>query len=139
MAAILNPYLNFPGTARQAMEFYQSVFGGELSLMTFAEMGDPYPGESDKIMHGQLESPSGFVLMGADVAGGRRHDPGENVFSVSISGEHSDDAELRGFWDGLSDGAEITQPLEAAPWGAAFGMLRDRFGVHWVVNISAEG
>jgi PhnB protein len=139
MSAILNPYLNFRGTARAAMEFYHSVFGGELSVLTFGEMGDPYPGESDRVMHGQLETPSGVTLMGSDVPSRMDYAAGENTFSVSLSGAKSDEAELRGYWDALADGAEITQPLETAPWGGTFGMLRDRFGVSWLVNISAEG
>lgn len=140
MTAILNPYLNFRGTAREAMEFYHAAFGGELTVSTFAELGQEVgPGEADTVMHAQLETPSGFVLMGSDVPAEMDYATGVNDFSVSLSGAHSDDAELRGYWDKLSQGATITQPLETAPWGAAFGMLTDRFGVNWLMNISAEG
>lgn len=138
MSAILNPYLNFRGNAREAAEFYESVFGGELTITTFAENGDPYPGEGGKIMHAQLETPSGFTLMVSDVVKSMGYTAGENNFSVSLSGAKGDEAELRGYWDRLSDGATIPQPLETAPWGATFGMLTDRFGVMWLVNISAE-
>ncbi|MBX3194926.1 MAG: VOC family protein [Microbacteriaceae bacterium] len=140
MTAILNAYLNFRGNAREAMEFYHAALGGKLDVMTFAEMGQEVgPGDADLVMHSYLETPSGFALMGSDVPSEMDYQVGTNNFSVSISGTHSDDAELRGYWDKLSQGATITQPLEAAPWGAAFGMFTDRFGVNWLINISAEG
>lgn len=139
MTAILNPYLNFTGNAREAIEFYHSVFGGDLDVMTFAENGDPYPGEGDKIMHSQIDTPSGFTLMASDVTSAHNYTAGENNFSVSLSGAKGDDKELRGYWDKLSAGANVTQPLETAPWGATFGMLTDKFGVMWLINISAEG
>jgi PhnB protein len=138
MTAILNPYLNFRGNAREAMDFYTSVFGGEVTYMTFGESGDPYPGEGDKIMHAQLETPSDFMLMASDVPTTMGYTAGENNFSVSLSGAKGDDAELRGYWDKLAKGANVTQPLETAPWGATFGMLIDQFGIMWLVNISAE-
>ncbi|MEO5921053.1 MAG: VOC family protein [Pseudolysinimonas sp.] len=138
MTAILNPYLHFRDTARQAMEFYQSVLGGELTVQTFAEGGDAYPGEGDNVMHAQLETPSKFTLMASDTPSSMGHERGDNVFSVSISGAKGDDAELRGYWDKLVVGGKITQPLETAPWGATFGMVVDPFGVLWLINISAE-
>jgi PhnB protein len=138
MSTLLNPYLNFRTEAREAMEFYRSVFGGELDLSTFAELGGPdHPDEGDKIMHAQLETPAGFTLMAADTPDSMEFRPGTN-FSVSLSGSGDDDAELRGYWDKLSAGAQIDQPLATAPWGASFGMLTDRFGIHWLVNISAD-
>jgi PhnB protein len=136
MATLLNPYLNFRGNAREAIDFYQSVFGGELTTSTFAEFGMPVePGEGDQIMHSQLTTSSGFTLMAADTPSHMDFTVGTNV-SVSLSGE--DEAELRGYWDKLSDGATIAQPLEAAPWGDSFGMLIDRFGIGWLVNISGQ-
>ena len=136
MPTILNPYLGFRDSARQAMEFYQSVFGGELTLSTFAEMhASEDPAEQDKIMHGMLTSPNGLVLMGADTPNSMDYTPGDN-FSVSLSG--NDEAELRGFWDALADGATITMPLNKAPWGDTFGMCTDKFGVSWLVNISGS-
>jgi len=140
MASILNPYLNFRGDAREALEFYHSVFGGELSVGTFAEFGmtDVPEAERDLVMHGQLEAPAGFTLMASDVPSHLDWSRGTNSFSVSLSGQSGDDAELRGYWAKLSEGAEIQQPLKTAPWGAAFGMLADRFGVNWLVNISAD-
>jgi PhnB protein len=135
MTTRLNPYLNFRDNARQAMEFYHSVFGGELTTSTFAEMhASEDPAEQDKIMHSQLITDNGLALMAADTPNSMDYTPGTN-FSVSLSGE--DEGELRGYWDKLSDGATVTMPLERAPWGDFFGMCTDRFGVSWLVNISA--
>jgi PhnB protein len=132
VASHLNPYINFTGDARQAMEFYRSVFGGSLTLNTFGEYGAQDAPEADKIMHGQLETPSGFVLMGADTPPGMEHKPGNN-FSVSLSGDDAD--ELRGYWEKLSEGGDVSVPLERQMWGDEFGMCVDRFGVAWMVNI----
>lgn len=137
MATRLNPYLNFSDNAREAMDFYKSVFGGELVVMTFGEGGMPHdPAEAGKVMHAQLETPSGFTLMGADTPADMPRSAGTSM-AVSLSG--TDDGELRGYWEKLSDGATITAPLETAPWGDAFGMLVDRFGTPWLVNISGSG
>ncbi|NEN06133.1 VOC family protein [Diaminobutyricibacter tongyongensis] len=134
MPTILNPYLSFRDNAKQAMEFYQTVFGGELNLSTFAEFqASDDPAENDKIMHGQLTSPGGLVLMGADTPNRMDYTPGDN-FSISLSGD--DEAELRGYWDKLAVDGTVTQPLEKAPWGDSFGMLNDKFGITWLVNIA---
>ncbi len=135
MTIRLNPYLGFRDDAKAAMEFYRSVFGGELTLSTFGELhASEDPAERDKIMHGMLVSPNGLVLMGADTPNSMGYTPGD-AFSVSLSGDDED--ALRGYWDGLTEGATIGEPLAKAPWGDSFGMLRDRFGVNWLVNITA--
>jgi PhnB protein len=132
MASRLNPYISFAGNARQAMEFYRDVFGGELTLNTFGEMGGGTDAP-DNIMHAQLETPRGYTLMASDGApGADQPKPGSN-FSVSLSG---DDADLREYWDKLADGATVTVPLEKQMWGDEFGALVDRFGISWMVNIS---
>ena len=134
MTTTLNPYLGFRDNARDAMNFYKSVFGGELALSTFGEFhASEDESEQEKIMHGMLTTESGLVLMGADTPNGMSYNPGDN-FSVSLSGE--DDAELRGYWEKLSDGGTVTVPLEQAPWGDTFGMCTDKFGVAWLVNIA---
>lgn len=136
MASKLNPYINFRNQARQAMEFYHSVFGGTLNLMTFGQGGMPVqPGEQDLIMHAQLDAPNGFTLMASDMPAHFEFRPG-NTMSISLSGDS--EPELKGFWDKLSDGATISQPLAAAPWGDQFGMLTDRFGTAWMVNIAGR-
>lgn len=138
MPTVLNPYLSFRDNARDAMTFYQSVFGGDLALSTFGDFhASEEPAEADKIMHGMLTSDRGFVLMGADTPNSMDYSPGNNI-SVSLSGE--DEGELRGYYDKLSgDGGTVTVPMEAAPWGDIFGMCTDKFGVAWLVNVNAQG
>jgi len=134
VTTLLNPYLGFRDDARAAMEFYRSVFGGELTLSTFGEFqASQDPAEQDKIMHGRLETPGGLVLMGADTPSAMPYNPGD-AYSVSLSGD--DEAELTGYWSKLSDGGTVAMPLEPAPWGDKFGMCKDRFGVTWLVNIA---
>ncbi|MFD1713680.1 VOC family protein [Amnibacterium flavum] len=136
MSVILTPYLNFRDTAREAIEFYHSVFGGDLTISTFGEMGmGQDPSESDKVMHSMLTAPNGLVLMAADTPDRMDYTPGTN-FSVSLSGD--DTETLTRYWESLSDGATIVEPLSKAPWGDSFGMLNDRFGISWLVNISGS-
>lgn len=136
MATQLNPYLSFRDEARAAMDFYQSVFGGELSRNTFGEFGaSDDPTEQDKIIHSQLVTDGGLVLMAADTPNRMDYLPGNN-YSISLSGD--DDATLRAYWAKLSDGGAVTMPLGAAPWGDTFGMCVDRFGVSWLINISGN-
>ncbi|MFF7311784.1 VOC family protein [Streptomyces sp. NPDC008137] len=136
MVTRLNPYLTFNGEARQAMEFYKEVFGGNLTLNSYGDFGQADAPNADKIMHGMLETTSGFTLMGADNPPGMESAPG-NPFSVSLSGD--DDAELRGYWEKLSAGGSVSVPLEKQMWGDEFGMCTDRFGTPWMVNIGASG
>jgi len=134
MPTRLNPYLSFRDNAREAMNFYQSVFGGELSLNTFGESNMASdPSENDKIMHAQLEAPNGMTLMGADTPNSMPLKEGSSI-TISLSGD--DEQELRGYWDKLSAGGSVTMPLEKAPWGDAFGMLKDKYGTDWMVNIA---
>jgi PhnB protein len=133
MASRLNPYISFDGTARQALEFYESVFGGELALNTYGQSGAPDAPEADKIMHGMLTADNGFTLMGADMPPGKEYKRG-NTTAISLSGD--DDEELRGYWTRLSDGGTVSVPLEKQMWGDVFGMCTDRFGVDWMVNIA---
>ncbi|WP_037675098.1 VOC family protein [Streptomyces griseus] len=135
MPSRLNPYLSFDGDARQALELYKEVFGGTLTLNTFGDFGQPDAPEAHKIMHGMLETPSGFTLMGADTPPGMEYSPGSN-FAVSLSGD--DDAELRGWWEKLSAGGSVSVPLDKQMWGDVFGMCTDRYGVPWMVNISGQ-
>lgn len=135
MPTTLNPYLGFRDNAREALTFYQSVFGGDLALSTFGEYhASDDPAEADKIMHGMLTTGNGLVLMGADTPNGMDLASGSSI-SVSLSGD--DETELRGYWDRLAgDGGTVTVPLEASPWGDVFGMCTDRFGTAWLVNVN---
>ncbi|WP_375493045.1 VOC family protein [uncultured Jatrophihabitans sp.] len=135
MSVVLNPYLNFRGQAREAMDFYRSVFGGEVTRMTFTEGGMPVgDDEQNNVMHSQLDV-DGLTLMCADLPSSI---PGEYASNGTISLSGDDETTLRGYWDKLADGATVGQPLEKAPWGDTFGMLTDRFGVSWLMNISGR-
>ncbi len=133
MTSKLNPYVSFAGTAREAMDFYHDVFGGELAFNTFGEYGDPAAPEADQIMHSQLETDAGFTLMAADTPPGMELHPGDNV-SISLSGDDGD--LLRGYWEKLSSDGTVSMPLEKQMWGDEFGICQDKFGLTWLVNIS---
>ena len=133
MGSRLNPYISFNGNARAALEFYEEVCGGTLAVNTFGEFGAGDGPESDKIMHGQLDTASGYTLMGSDTPPGMEYSPG-NTMTVSLSGD--DAGELRGYWEKLSATGTVTVPLEVQMWGDEFGMCVDQFGVPWMVNIT---
>ena len=135
----LNPYISFRGTAREAMEFYQSVFGGELDLSTFGDVQMPGIGEdeADLIMHGQLEAPGGLTLMGADTPRSMDAVRGQQHHHLAERRRRGRAPRLLG--QARPRAATVTMPLEAAPWGDAFGQLTDKFGVSWMVNIAGPG
>ena len=133
MASRLNPYVSFDGDARQAMEFYKGVFGGNLNMNTFGEFGQADSPDADKVMHSQLETDGGFTLMASDTPTGMRRNPGDTI-TISLSGDDAD--ALRGYWEKLSDGGTVTMPMEKQMWGDEFGMCMDRFGIPWIVNIT---
>lgn len=151
MTITTTTHLNFRGTARQALEFYQSVFGGEVTLATYADVGMPAdaPG-SDKVVFGQIVSPDGIGLMAYDIpgqddpdaaatGGATRRENGatltDRTFFQSLRADSLD--ELTRYWSSLADGAEVIEPLAASAWSAGFGMLADRFGVTWVLDVQA--
>jgi PhnB protein len=133
VASRLNPYISFNGDARAAMEFYKTVFGGELALNTFADLGPQEGVEGDKIMHARLETDAGYTIMASDVPPHMTYQPGKNI-TMSLSGDDSD--LLRGYWEQLCDGGTVQVPLDKQVWGDEFGMVTDRFGIDWMVNIS---
>ncbi len=135
MQTQLNPYLNFKNNTRQAMEFYQSVFGGKLTMSTFKEYhASQDPSEDDKIMHAELKAPNDIIFFASDTPDRMEYRPGSN-FTMSLTGDN--EAELKNYVQKLSAGGTVTMPLEKAVWGDTFGMLMDKFGVGWMVNISA--
>lgn len=118
------------------MTCYQGVFGGNLDVLTFGQQGMPGMPE-DGVMHAHLATEAGFTLMASDTPPDFPRTQG-NAISVSLSGEDAD--RLRGYWTGLSDGAEVVMPLERQVWGDEYGQLVDRYGVPWMINInSAQG
>ena len=134
MASQLNPYLTFDGNAREAMEFYHSVFGGELKVNTFGEFGSDDPALADKVMHAMLTTPSGYVLMASDTAPGMPFTPG-NAITVSLSGDPGEGLEEA--WEKLADGGRVLLPFEKQMWGDLYGQCVDRFGVPWMVDVVA--
>jgi len=135
VATRLNPYLRFDGTARQAMEFYQSVFGGELKINTFGEFGMQDSPQADQIMHAQLETDAGYTLMASDTPPGMPYNPGDTV-TISLSG---DEESLKTYFAALAEGGKIGTPLEKQMWGDEYGDLVDKYGVSWMVNLGGLG
>ncbi|WP_346029230.1 VOC family protein, partial [Arthrobacter citreus] len=135
MSTTLNPYLSFRDNAG-SHGVYQSVFGGTLESSTFADMNMAEdPAEANKIMHSSLTTDNGMVLMASDTPSSMNLDEGSS-YSISLSGNDGD--QLRGYWDKLLDGGQMTLPLEKAPWGDMFGMLTDKFGTSWMISIETE-
>jgi PhnB protein len=136
MQTRLNPYLGFRDNAREALEFYKSVFGGNLEISTFKEFGASQdPSEDDKVMHGMLTIGDSMVIMASDTPNSMRHAEESNI-SLSLSGDN--DEELTGYFNKLAEGGRVTMPLEKAMWGDKFGMLTDKFGTSWMVNIAGQ-
>lgn len=137
MTTRLNPYVNFRGQAGEAMAFYQSVLGGDLTSTTFGELGGMGTPEEEHghLMHSQLSASESVTLMGSDLPSTM---PGDiHNGTISLSGD--DEAQLRGWYDGLAAGGTVDVPLEQAPWGDFFGQVTDKFGVSWMVNVAGPG
>lgn len=130
MSYQLSPYLALDGTTRQAMEFYQSVLGGELTVTTFAEAGaGDFPG-SDRVMHASLVTDGGIEIFAADTLAEMGHTAGDTV-ALSLMG---DDDALPALFEALAAGGAVTVPFARQMWGDDYGQLRDKFGVVWHVN-----
>lgn len=128
-------HLNFRGDARAALAFYQSVFDGQLTVVTYKDAGNVQdPAEADQVMWGQVTADNGFRVMAYDVPSGKPWDQGENAFFLSLRGDTAE--EVTAYWDGLAEGATVLQPLSPAQWAPLYGMLKDRFGVTWVVDVA---
>ncbi|GEL98966.1 VOC family protein [Cellulomonas terrae] len=137
MTITTTTHLNFRGDARAALELYRSVFGGELALVTYEDAHAAQdPAEAAQIMWGQVQGDNGFHVMAYDVPGRLPHEPGVNPVFVSVRGTDAD--ELTAYWTGLSEGATVVQDLAPAGWSPLYGMLRDRFGVVWVLDVAAS-
>ncbi len=136
MQSKLNPYLGFKNNAREAMEFYKSVFGGKLDVQTFKDLhASQGPNEDNLVMHSMLEADNGITFMASDTPSRMEYKPGTN-FNMSLSGDN--ESELRGYFEKLSEGGKVTMPLEKAVWGDTFGMCIDKFGINWLINISSN-
>ncbi|PPH44019.1 bleomycin resistance protein [Rathayibacter sp. AY1C9] len=134
MSITTTTHLNFRGQAREALEFYASVTGGRVDAMSYADANAvTAPDEADQLMWGQVVSEAGFRVMAYDVPAHTAYDPGTIPVFVSLRGSDAD--ELHRLWYGLSEGAAIVVPLAPAAWSPLYGMLRDRFGVTFVVDL----
>ena len=131
----LSPYLNFSGNCEEAMNFYHSVLGGDVHFSRFSDMPDPsLPDDyKDKIMHATLTNDL-MNLMASDTRPGASVNFGDSVH-LSLAGK--DEELLTKYFNGLSAGGTVTMPLAKQFWGDTFGMFTDKFGIHWMVNISA--
>jgi len=131
----LNPHLNFKDNSRQAMKFYQSIFGGDLRLSTYKEFhASQDPSEDDKIMHAELNNGKGIVFMAADTPNRMDYQAPTGV-SMTLTGDN--EKELVGYFMKLSASGKVGMPLAKAPWGDTFGMCTDQFGINWMVNVVA--
>ena len=138
MSTKLNPYISFKSNARAAMEFYKSVFGGELKMSTFKEyQASQTPAEDNLIMHSELDAGNGFIFMASDTPERMEYHPGNNI-TMSLTGEDKDGDQLKTYFQKLSVGGSVSMPLEKAIWGDTFGMCTDKFGIGWLVNIAAK-
>ncbi|GHC06667.1 MULTISPECIES: VOC family protein [Streptomyces rochei group] len=130
-------HLNFRGDARAALTFYRSVFGGDMSVVTYRDTGDVQdPSQADQVSWGQVRTESGLCLMAYDVPSNLPWERGENAFFVSVRGDGAE--EITGYWEKLSAGATVHRPLAPSPWAPLYGMLSDRFGVTWVLDVASE-
>lgn len=136
MSIELNPYLSFKDNARQAMEFYQQVFGGKLSINTFKDFQLSHGPEMDNlIMHSMLESDYGIKFMASDTPEDMDMKTGSTM-SMLLSGE--DSSKIEKYYEMLSEGGMVIQTLKKAAWGDIFGMVTDKFGITWMFNISRD-
>ncbi|MEV0017170.1 VOC family protein [Streptomyces tendae] len=137
MTAQAVTHLNFRGDASEALTFYRSAFGGDLTLVTYKDAGNVQdPTAADQVMFGQVATADGLRVMAYDVPSDLPWNQGENAFFVSVRGETTD--EITGYWERLAEGATVLRPLGAAQWAPLYGMLRDRFGVTWVLDVVSE-
>lgn len=139
MNADITPCRRFPGHAKEAMEAYRSIFGGELQMMPFSAIytDEEVAGQGDRIMHAELIINGATVLFASDIPPGMEATRGEDT-PLSITGGPGESVEIRGYWDRLAEGGAVLMPLGEVPWGATFGQLTDRFGTIWMFNIAGQ-
>jgi PhnB protein len=137
MTVSVTNHLNFRGDARAALEFYQSVFGGDITIVTYKDAHSVQaPSEANQVMWGQVAAKNGFRVMAYDVPSRMPWDEGKNAFFVSVRGDS--DKEITELWEKLSVGATVAQPLAPSGWAPLYGMLKDRFGITWVLDVATQ-
>ncbi len=130
-------HLNFRGGAREALGFYHAVFGGNHMVISYSDAGNVQdPSEADQVMWGQVTADSGFRVMAFDVPSRMGWRPGQNAFFVSVRGTAAD--EITAYWEKLCEGGAVVQPLAPAAWAPLYGMVKDRFGVTWVLDVVSD-
>ena len=139
--AKINPYIHFNGNAEEAFNFYKSVFGGEFAMVSrFKDFPNPEnpisQSEENKIMH--IALPIGnSVLMGSDTPEFMgKHNENENRSKICISADSKEEADK--IFNGLSAGGTVEMPMLDSPWGAYFGMFRDKYGFEWMINFDKK-
>ncbi|RQO46260.1 bleomycin resistance protein [Variovorax sp. KBW07] len=137
MSVKATAHINLRGNAREALAFYQSVFGGQMQVITYKDMGHVQdPADADHVVWGQVAADKGFCVMAFDVPTGTPWNQGDNAFFVSVRGETAQ--EIAALWEKLAEGSTVLQPIAASAWSALYGMLKDRFGVVWVLDVAAQ-
>ena len=141
--AKLNPYLSFKSQAREALEFYQSVLGGELEISTFGSVPEMAsmlqdPGEADLVMHGQLDAPNGLTLMAADTGSMMPFVAPTSGVTVALTGGPEDHGYIAAAYEKLAEGGSDVMPFEKAPWGDFYGQVTDRYGISWMFDVGTE-
>lgn len=130
-------HLNRRGDARALLEFYHSVFGGDLNIVTNQQMGNVQEAsEADQVMWGQVMAENGFRVMAFDVPAARRWSSGDDPFFIALVGDETE--QIAALWEKLADGATVLVPLAASEWAPLYGMLNDKFGITWVVNVAVD-
>lgn len=136
----INPYINFDGNTEEAFEFYQSVFGGELQITRYKDLGNNMGASGEdlnKIANIVLPLKEETVLMGTDAleSMGQKLSVGNN-FSITLETDSADEAEE--LFNKLSDGGEVQMPLMETEWAEKYGALTDKFGIQWMVNYTGN-
>ncbi|GAA4159308.1 VOC family protein [Gryllotalpicola daejeonensis] len=134
MSVSFTPYLQFRGQAKEAMTFYQSVFGGELSVMTFGDSGMTEGVDPSQVMHSQLDGP--VNLMGSDVPESMPLSSGSSI-SLCFSGDAEGLDTGRSYYEKLGEGGSNVMPLDLAPWGDYYGSVTDKYGFSWMFDFSS--
>ncbi|GAB2644237.1 VOC family protein [Gordonia jinhuaensis] len=133
MTDTITAHLNFRGQARSALEFYRTVFGGDVTIATYADTHQADdPAQADAVAFGQLTSPTGLRLLAYDVQTAKPYDQGRNSFYLALHGD--DPVATRYQWDRLIERGSVLTPLGPSAFAPLYGMLTDRYGVTWIVS-----
>ena len=134
MSIITATHINLRGQAREALLFYQAAFGGDIQLVTYKDAGNVQdPNDADNVMWGQVTSNNGFRVMAYDVPAAMPWHQGENAYFISVRSENVKETTFQ--WDCLASGGTVIQPLAPAQWTTLYGMVKDKFGVVWLLDV----